>query len=225
MKIVVADDHALIREALRHVLLELDDSVVVLEATDGAQACHLVDAHPDLDLLLLDLKLPGTDGFATLTQLRRSHPDLPVVILSGFEDGGTMRAALDGGAMGFIPKSSSNAVMLSALRLVLSGGRYVPPELLNPATYTAIPPAPVAPASAAQLGLTERQHEVLALIAQGRSNKQICRELGLAEATVKIHVTAILRVLQVRSRTEAVVAINRLGLRFDPPPSANRKPT
>ncbi|MBI3575280.1 MAG: response regulator transcription factor [Gammaproteobacteria bacterium] len=221
MKILVADDHALIREALRYVLKELDDGVSVLEAQDGGSACRLVNEHPDLDLLLLDLKLPGTDGFATLAELRREHAALPVVILSGQEDATTMRAALDRGAMGFIPKSANNAVMLSALRLVLSGGRYVPPELLNAAPGTAAPTAPTsAPVSPADLGLTERQLDVLALMTQGKSNKQICRDLGLAEATVKIHVTAILRTLKVRSRTEAVVAINRLGLRFDTPAGA-----
>ena len=104
MKILVADDHTLIREALRHVLKELGDDVTVIEAQDGGSACRLVEEHPDLDLLLLDLNLPGTSGFATLAELRRDHAALPVVILSGQEDGATMRAALDGGAMGFIPK-------------------------------------------------------------------------------------------------------------------------
>ena len=219
MKILVADDHALIREALRHVLKELDGDVTVLEALDGGSACRLVNENPELDLLLLDLNLPGTSGFVTLAELRRDHAALPVVILSAQEDGTTMRAALDGGAMGFIPKSASNAVMLSALRLVLSGGRYVPPELLNASPGTMLADTTLsAPKSPADLGLTERQLDVLALMAQGKSNKQICRELGLAEATVKIHVTAILRTLKVTSRALAIVAVNRLGLVFETPP-------
>jgi DNA-binding NarL/FixJ family response regulator len=224
MKILVADDHELIREALRHVLKVLDENVTVLEARDGGSACRLVNEHVDLDLLLLDLNLPGTSGFATLAELRRDHAALPVVILSAQEDATTMRAALDGGAMGFIPKSANNAVMLSALRLVLSGGRYVPPELLNAAPGVALSGAPVsAPKSPAELGLTERQLDVLALVAQGKSNKQICRDLGLAEATVKIHVTAILRTLKVASRAQAIVAVNRLGLAFaTPPPTVKR---
>jgi DNA-binding NarL/FixJ family response regulator len=224
MKILVADDHALIREALRRVLKELDGDVTVLEARDGGSACRLVNENPELDLLLLDLNLPGTSGFATLAELRRDHAALPVVILSAQEDGTTMRAALDGGAMGFIPKSASNAVMLSALRLVLSGGRYVPPELLNASPGTMLADTTLsAPKSPADLGLTERQLDVLALMAQGKSNKQICRELGLAEATVKIHVTAILRTLKVTSRALAIVAVNRLGLVFETPPSPPAK--
>ncbi len=218
MKILVADDHALIREALRHVLKELDGNVTVLEAGDGDSACRQVNEHVDLDLLLLDLNLPGTDGFATLAELRREHAALPIVILSAQEDATTMRAALDRGAMGFIPKSANNAVMLSALRLVLSGGRYVPPELLNAVPVNMPPDTNLsAPKSPAELGLTERQLDVLALMAQGKSNKQICRELGLAEATVKIHVTAILRTLKVASRAQAIVAVNRLGLAFETP--------
>lgn len=225
MKILVADDHALIREALRHVLKELGGDVTVLEAQDGGSACRLVEEHPDLDLLLLDLNLPGTSGFATLAELRRDHAALPVVILSAQEDATTMRATLDGGAMGFIPKSANNAVMLSALRLVLSGGRYVPPELLNATPGVALSDAPrSAPKSPAELGLTERQLDVLALMAQGKSNKQICRDLGLAEATVKIHVTAVLRTLKVTSRAQAIVTVNRLGLAFETPRPPPTKP-
>lgn len=213
MKILVADDHPLIREAVRHLLCDLDPDVAVLEASDGGGVRHAVGEHPDLDLLLLDLKLPGVDGLSLLPELRREHPALPVVVLSALEDSGTVRQAFARGAMGFIPKSSSNEVMLGALRLVLSGGRYLPPEALHDDSSATVQP----PASVAELGLTERQREVLALMAQGKSNKQICRELGLAEATVKIHVTAILRALKVTSRAQAIVAVNRLGLHLDAP--------
>jgi DNA-binding NarL/FixJ family response regulator len=206
VKILVADDHALIREAFRHLLTELNPDVTVLEAGDCDGTCRLVEQHPDLDLLLLDLRLPGTGGLATLEKLRAEYPTLPVVVVSALEDPATVRGVIARGAMGFIPKSSSNDLMLSALRLVLSGGRYLPPEIL------ASPGADEAPQSAAQLHLTDRQREVLLLMAQGKSNKQICRELGLAEATVKIHVTAILRALKVTSRAQAIVAVNRLGL-------------
>lgn len=209
MKILVADDHALIREALRHVLTQLASGVDVLEAPDCEGARRAVAEHSDLDLLLLDLNLPGVGGLALLPELRRDYPALPVVVLSALEDPVTVREALACGAMGFIPKSSSNEVMLSALHLVLAGGRYLPPEALTNSADA------VAPISAADVVLTERQREVLALMAQGKSNKQICRELNLAEATVKIHVTAILRALKVASRAQAIVAVNRLGLAFD----------
>lgn len=209
MQILVADDHALIREALRHLLQELDSDTTVIEAVDGDSARRLVNAHPHLDLALLDLKLPGVNGLDLLAELRNSYPDLPIVVLSGTEYAATMRAVLDRGAMGFIPKSSSNRVMLGALRLVLSGGRYLPPELFSAVA--------AAPGSEANLNLTDRQRDVLRLMLQGQSNKQICRGLGLAEPTVKIHVTAILRALHVTSRAQAIVAVNRFGLRFDIP--------
>lgn len=210
MKVLVADDHALIREAFRHLLAELDRDAVVLEAGDCAGTHRLLEEHPDVDLVLLDLRLPGPGGLATLEKLRSDNPSLPVVVVSALEDPGTVRAALARGAMGFIPKSSSNDLMLSALRLVLSGGRYLPPEILSADSAASSPPA-----SMDEVRLTDRQRDVLALMIQGKSNKHICRELGLAEATVKIHVTAILRALKVASRAQAIVAANQLGLTPD----------
>lgn len=215
MKILVADDHALIREALRHVLAQLGSGVNVLEAADCDGTRLAIAEHPDLDLLLLDLNLPGVGGLVLLPELRRDYPSLPVVVLSALEDPATVREALVSGAMGFIPKSSTNEVMLSALHLVLAGGRYLPPAALI-GTDEAFG---AAPASAADVTLTDRQRDVLALMAQGKSNKQICRELNIAEATVKIHVTAILRTLKVASRAQAIVAVNRLGLAPESPRS------
>jgi len=207
VKILVADDHPLIREAFRHLLADLAPGVTVFEAGDCETARRLVAEHPDLDLVLLDLRLPGPGGLVTLDVLRHEYPALPVVVVSALDDPGTVRGALARGAMGFIPKSSSNDVMLSALRLVLSGGRYLPPEILSGDGM-----APAAPTSMDEVHLTDRQREVLALVVQGKSNKHICRELGLAETTVKIHVTAILRALRVTSRAQAIVAVNHLGL-------------
>ncbi len=211
MKIMVADDHALIREALRHLLIQLDPSVLVQESPDCDGARTYVRDNPDLDLLLLDIKLPGGGGLVLLSELHRDFPTLPIVMLSAMEDSATVRDALARGAVGFIPKSSSNEVMLGALRLVLSGGRYVPLEALG--ADGAAADAPATPGDV--LKLTDRQRQVLALMAKGNSNKLICRELGLAEATVKIHVTAILRALKVTSRAQAIVAVNRLGLDLD----------
>lgn len=217
MKILVADDHALIREALRHVLAQLGTSVNVLEAPDCDGTRLAITEHPDLDLLLLDLNLPGVGGLVLLPELHHDYPSLPVVVLSALEDPATVREALASGAMGFIPKSSTNEVMLSALHLVLAGGRYLPPAALTGMDEA----AGVTPASAADVILTDRQRDVLVLMAQGKSNKQICRELSIAEATVKIHVTAILRALKVASRAQAIVAVNRLGLA----PDSSRLPT
>lgn len=222
MKILVIDDHTLIRQALQNMLRVLDTSAEVLESADCSAALALAAEHPDLDLILLDLHMPGMGGMDALSHFRQSHPAVPVVVLSGADDRQTVRTAIDRGAMGFIPKSSSNNVMLSALRLVLSGGVYLPTEILDHAGSSIVGDADSLASGTgahgktpAQLGLTDRQMEVLALLLQGKSNKLVCRELGLAEGTVKAHITAVLKVLNVTSRTQAVIAASQMGLRFD----------
>lgn len=216
MKILVVDDHPLIRQALPGVLRQLDETGLVLEAPDWPSAAKLVEEHPDLNLVLLDLHLPGVSGLEALSQLRDGNAGIPVVVLSAADDRQTVLEAIDRGAAGFIPKSSSNEVMLNALRLVLCGGVYLPPEILDHARSTAPAPArsQTTGQTLAELGLTERQFEVFSLIVQGKPNKLICRELGLAESTVKIHVSAILKAFKVTSRTQAVIAATRLGLQF-----------
>ena len=213
MKILVIDDHALIRQAMQNMLHVLDSRAEVLESADCSTALALAAQQPDLDLILLDLHLPGMGGMDALTHFRQSHPAVPVVVLSGDSDRQTVRAAIDRGAMGFIPKSSSNDVMLSALRLVLSGGVYLPMEILDHVRLATVGNA--GSTTPAELGLTDRQMEVLALLLQGKSNKLICLELDLASGTVKTHVTAVLKALNVTSRTQAVIAASQLGLRFD----------
>jgi DNA-binding NarL/FixJ family response regulator len=218
VKILVVDDHPLILEALQHVLRQLDRTVEVHDARTADDGRRLVSSHPDAGLLLLDLMLPGADGFGFLREVRAACPELPVVILSGSDSREDILRSIDLGAMGFIPKTSSNQVMLQALRLVLSGGIYLPPVALAPrgAAETPSPPRMLEPrsgTSARELGLTARQAQVLQLILQGKPNKVICRELGLAEGTVKIHVAAILRALNVSTRTQAVIEASRLGLR------------
>jgi len=213
MKVLVVDDHVLIREALRGVLKELKEDATVLEAPDCGQAMRQIAEHQDLALILLDLNLPDGNGFAVLTELRQRYPAISIVVLSGFHDRANVVQALDLGAMGFIPKTSPREVMVNALRLVFSGGIYIPPEILirGETGAGAAPAAPKPPISPGDLGLTERQVEVLALMMQGKSNKAICRVLDLAEPTVKNHVTAILKALEVTNRTEAVIAVTALG--------------
>jgi DNA-binding NarL/FixJ family response regulator len=218
MKILVVDDHPLILEALKRVLRDLDPDIEILEARDAQQALDRAAEHPEISLVLLDLALPGRHGFELLSDLRRDYPELAVVVLSATEDRDTVLRAINDGAMGFIPKTSKTEVLIAALRLVFSGGVYLPPS-----AFSGQSPAMLAdsrmPAAATRLpreaGLTERQAQVLALLVQGKSNKLICRALDLAEGTVKIHVTAILRALSVSNRTEAVVAVSRLGLKLD----------
>ena len=222
MKILVVDDHVLIREALRGVLKELKQDAVVLEAADCRQAMASVQSQTDLGLILLDLNLPDRDGFSVLGELRERYPAISVVVLSAQQDRGSVIRALDLGALGFIPKSGQRDVMLSALRLIFSGGIYIPPEILTRDEPSLAQPslaqpkltraaAIMTPVKPADLGLTGRQLDVLALMMQGKSNKAICRALDLAEPTVKNHVTAILKALKVTNRTEAVVAVRELG--------------
>lgn len=208
MKLMIVDDHALIREAVRHVVAGLADQVQVLAASSCEAGLILAETEPELELLLLDFHLGGLAGVPAIRAWRQRFPALPVVVLSATEDRSTVLAAMAAGAAGFIPKSASNALVLSALRLVLAGGKYLPAELLGRDAT----PARLAPASLDSLGLTPRRRQVLALIAAGKPNKLICAELGLAERTVKAHVTEVLRALGVSSRTQAALAAARLGL-------------
>src|SRR5262249_39533797 len=188
MKILVVDDHALIREALHGVLRKLTRDAVILEASNCAQTMEAVANHPDISLILLDLNLPDRDGFSMLAELRERNPAVSVVVLSAAQDRANVIRALDLGAMGYIPKSARNEVMLSALQLVFAGGIYIPPEILA-REHLSHPAAPSGGGRAivlpADLGLTDRQLDVLALMMQGKNNKSICRTLNLAEPTVK----------------------------------------
>jgi len=214
MKILVVDDHMLIREALRAVLRELKPDAAIVEAADARRAMECVEENPDLELVVLDLNLPDRSGFDVLVALRERHPAMSVVMLSASNDRDDIARALDLGALGFVTKSAKREVMLGAFKLIFSGGIYVPPEILGRRPPVRRPEPAVAgpPPGAAGLGLTPRQMEVLALMMQGKSNKAICRVLGVAEPTVKNHVTAILRALKATNRTEAVIAAGALGL-------------
>src|SRR5215510_12725962 len=222
MKFLVVDDHELIREAMRGALKQLDGDAAILEAADSRKAMLLIDENADLDLILLDLNLPDRDGFSMLVELRKSYPSVSVVVMSAQQDHDSVVKALNLGALGFIPKSATRKVILGALQLVMSGGIYIPPQALpSEQPPTRAPASQAKPetggdkVSPADLGLTGRQIDVLALIMQGKSNKAICRVLDLSEPTVKSHVSAILRALKVSNRTEVVVAVN--ALKWDVP--------
>lgn len=214
MKILVVDDHVLIRQAMHGMLKRLKRDAVVLEAAGCAQATEVIGENPDLELILLDLTLPDRDGFSYLEELRTRHPTIAVVVLSAVQDSMNVRKVLDLGALGFIPKSAQNDVIVNALRLVMSGGIYIPPEIFSremSAGDSAMEWRHGHHEAVSYMGLTDRQLDVLGLMMQGKSNKTICRTLNLAEPTVKNHVTAILKALSVSNRTEAVVAANSLG--------------
>jgi DNA-binding NarL/FixJ family response regulator len=215
MKILIVDDHALIRDALQGLLKKLKRGATVLEAPDSRQAMELVAEHGDISLVMLDLNLPDRDGFSVLADLRERYPAIAVVVLSAIQERAKIMQALDLGAVGYIPKSARREVMMSAIQLVFAGGVYIPPDILareEVAHSVAIPKRNDRPiVSPSEIGLSGRQLEVLAQLMQGKNNKVICRVLGLAEPTVKNHITAILKALKVTNRTEAVIAVNELG--------------
>ena len=219
MKALVVDDHPLIQDAVRNVLTRLEPGAEILVAGDCDRGLEIAGDGSGIDLVLLDLDLPGLSGIAALKRWRRQFPDLPVVILSAATDQQMVLAAMGAGAAGFIPKSSSNEVMSNAVRLVMAGGKYLPPQVLSLHQQSAAVPLPRQhrALSVETLGLTARQIEVLKLIAKGASNKVICRDLQLAERTVKAHVTAILRALNVSSRTQAAIAASKLNLTGETP--------
>ncbi len=215
--LLIADDHPLFREALRGAVQRRLPGARLHEA-DSADALYaLVDAHPDADLLLMDLNMPGAQGFNALLHLRVMHPQLPVVIVSAREEPSVMRRALDHGALGFIPKSADSELIGKAIVQVLDGERWAPEAALN------------APAMARDeydvavrlRELTPQQFRVLQMLGVGRLNKQIAYDLGVSEATIKAHVTGILRKLGVTNRTQAVLMAGCLSVdpdRMVPPP-------
>lgn len=224
MKVLIADDHRLIIEGVKTKLSELEQDVECVVAMDIAEFESAIDRpHDDpLDLAIIDITMPGAQGHRHIAQMRRRAPEIPIIVLSGSEDTELIRTLLELGVRGFIPKAYSPDVMLSAVRLVLAGGVYVPPMLLAgvQARGWTPPPAPEAPSASSPAErysldglrqiLTERQIDVMRLLSQGKPNKLIARDLGISEGTVKIHLAAIFRALNVRNRVEAVVASRRL---------------
>jgi DNA-binding NarL/FixJ family response regulator len=213
MKVLVADDHRLFREGLRHVLDQLDMSLTLVEAGDFEETIVAAQREQDIDIVLLDLTMPGgpwEHGFELLQQVLPGNTR--VVILSACDDRSHVRQAMALGASGFISKTSSSRVMLSALRLIMAGGVYLPPAMMEQGMSDDSRSTSTGSASF----LTPRQREVMELLAQGRANKEIARALNLAEGTVKLHVTAILKALNVNNRTRAVVVAAQLELAHCP---------
>lgn len=219
MKVLLVDDHVLFREGISMILKNLMGAVEVFEAGSCREGLSQLALQPAMDLVLMDIGLPDMSGIEGIALIRERYPDVPVVALSSSEDKATVLGALDQGAMGFIPKTSSSSILTSALRLILARGIYLPPSVFLGDRRAAVPvrTAAVADASAttpADLGLTARQAEVLHRILQGKPSKVICRELDLSSSTVKTHTSAVLRALNVTTRTQAIVAAGKLGLRF-----------
>lgn len=200
MRIVLADDHDLVRDTIEEFLKRLDKEIEVLHAATLPQALELIRTSPSLDLVMLDLKMPGMNGLAGLKSARDARPGVPVVILSGETAADTIRNALQAGAAGFLPKTMRASAMVNALRLILAGERYVPDILLSDPSG----PEPSASGGNGQPALTQRERDVMGLLVQGFPNKEIGRRLNIEVVTVALHLRSIYKKLGVASRTQAV---------------------
>ncbi len=211
MKILICEDHAIFRQGLQLTLADLGADVV--EAATSDEALALIQADEKIDLVLLDLQMPGTDGWTALRKLRSDYASIPVVIVSASEEPAQIRRALSDGASGFIPKSSSAELLKGALQVVLSGGVYVPPQALPDAPQETEDRTPRSEGRRERAsGLTPRQVEVLSLMARGLTNKEIGGVLKIAEGTVRAHLNSIFETLDVSNRTEAALVMRDLGL-------------
>lgn len=204
LKLLVVEDHALVREGLIQALRALasdGEEMQIRGAAAADEALRLIEGDSDIDLILLDLMLPGTGGIGLLGALRKRYPAVPVLILSALEDPDTVRRALAQGAAGFVPKSSSTSDLLGAVRAVLAGGRYLPPQY----DATATPAGRGGRGVQERFGLTAAQMRVLELLVEGKTNREIAEVIGVTEGTVKIHVSAIFKALNVSNRSQALL--------------------
>ena len=206
--IIIADDHPLFRGALRQAVNGIFRHLHVIEAGTLEEATAAISSEPEVDLVLLDLKMPGVNGFSGLTFLRSQYPAVPVIVVSGIEDAATIRTCIEFGASGYIPKTSSIETMHGAIATVIGGGQWTPPHIrldIGADKETADLVRRLA-------SLTPQQMRVLTMLSEGLLNKQIAYELSVSEATVKAHVSAILMKLGVESRTQAVIAASKIEL-------------
>ncbi len=219
MKTLIADDHELFLKGLEMILHDHDPEMEIISAKNYTDIFSIIEKDKDFDLILTDLAMPGAKWLDAIQRIHQTLPDTPIIILSAVFDKEIVQKTIEIGAAGYIPKTSSNAVIIGAVTLVLSGGVYIPPELLQGTNQNEFDllkqvenMSPAQDVSEKVKILSPRQIDVIRLISQGKSNKQIAYELGLTEGTVKLHVTAILKILNVYNRTGAVVEATKLGL-------------
>ncbi len=208
MKVLIADDHALFRDGLGMHLEQLYPNMIILQASNFGQALKILEEDNQIDLIVLDLDMPDMSWEAGIAAIRQKAKEARFVVISASEDIRNIRKALNDGASGYIPKRSDPKILSRALQLILDGGTYLPPELLE-ATLVS---ENKGEAKSKNKTLTARQMQVLELIAQGLSNKQIAYEMGVSEATVKLHINALLRAIRATNRTQAVINAQKMGL-------------
>ncbi len=212
IKVLMVDDHVLFRDGMRYVLQQLADEVEVVDSGNFDDGMRQAANDPNIDLALLDLHMPGSDGVKSVQIFHQCNPGIPLVVVSGSDQREDIERVMEYGAMGFISKLSSSKIMLGALRMVLDGGVYLPPQLLHQAmTNLDQGSADKRVVRNSKNWLTTRQMQTLELLAEGMSNKEISERMNLAEGTVKIHTAAVYQALRVSSRLEAVSAARRLG--------------
>lgn len=209
MKALIADDHVIFRYGLRSILECIEKNAELFEASDFDQVLRLAERHPDLTVVIVDLRMPAMNAFAGLRALRETLPAIPILVLSASEDADDVFQALEAGASGYLAKSARADTLVEALRLVMVGGIYVPRALIKGREIGPRRPAAVAEVSL----LTLRQREVLALIATGQSNKEIAHRLGTSEGTIKAHISAIMRRLGVHNRVQLLLNAQQCGIR------------
>jgi DNA-binding NarL/FixJ family response regulator len=214
LQVLLADDHTLFRDGMRYVLQQLSEQVDILCAGDFTETLKIAGDNPGIDLALVDLDMPGSDGVSSIRIFHNRFPGIPLVVVSGSDQRSEIEWVMEYGAMGFISKMSSGKMMVNALRIVLEGGIYFPPQLL--AQSDVVPSIPEATEKTSlhtgNHGLTKRQMETLQCLAEGLSNKEIANKMNLAEGTIKVHIAAAYQVLKVNSRLDAVRKAQKLGL-------------
>lgn len=207
MKILIADDHALFRDGLTLYLEKIVPDAAILQAASYGQMFKLLNDDDKIDFIFLDFEMPDLPWQDALEKLKKHSADIPYAIISSTEDNRSIKNILSEGAKGYIPKRSDTKVLNNALRLILDGGTYIPPALIENGQTNSVNGK-----NSGIKTLTYRQSQVLNLIAQGKSNKQIAFDMGVSESTVKLHINALLRSLHVSNRTQAVITAQKLGI-------------
>lgn len=214
MHVLLVDDHVMFRQGLKFLLFDLNEKLRFSEAGSGEQALALLGEH-DIELVLLDLHMPGSNGLAALRQIREGFPSVPLAVLSGEDDPAVILEAIEEGASGFVPKSSTSELLVAALKLILAGGVYLPANAISSAASITTPVSPEPLKERVNL-LSGRQQMILLRAIQGQPNKIIAQDLEIAEGTVKTHLSAAYKALGVHNRTEAVYAAAKIGLKPAP---------